>query len=67
MMSLIRSRAPSLLLFGAIQTTMWTWVYTRYQQPSLIDGPLPSHIPQGFVGRARFQQQAPFASGYATN
>ena len=25
--------AQSLLLFGTIQTVMWSWVYTRYQQP----------------------------------
>ncbi|KAH9938572.1 uncharacterized protein B0H18DRAFT_1112711 [Fomitopsis serialis] len=67
MMSLIRSRAPTLILFGSIQTAMWSWVYMRWQQPSEIKGPLPSHIPKGFMGRARFRQQhAPFASGYAT-
>lgn len=55
MMNLIAARKPSLILFGSIQTVMWTLVWRQWQQPSLIEGPLPSHIPKGHIGRSRFQ------------
>ncbi|KZT71590.1 hypothetical protein DAEQUDRAFT_724126 [Daedalea quercina L-15889] len=67
MMSLIRARAPTLILFGSLQTAMWSWVYMRWQQPSLIQGPLPTHIPKGHIGQARFHQpRASLPSSYAT-
>ncbi|OCH96435.1 hypothetical protein OBBRIDRAFT_718243, partial [Obba rivulosa] len=49
------SRTQSLILFGAIETAMWTYVWAQWRQPSLITGPLPSHIPKGNWGRFRFQ------------
>ncbi|KAH9947100.1 hypothetical protein B0H21DRAFT_363377 [Amylocystis lapponica] len=51
----------SLILFGTLQTAMWTWVWSRWRAPSLITGPLPSHIPKGRFGRSRFQVQPAYA------
>ncbi|KAI0937203.1 hypothetical protein AcW1_001247 [Taiwanofungus camphoratus] len=64
MMTLVAARAPSLILWTSLQTAMWSWVWYRWQQPSLVTGPLPSHIPKGHIGKARFQQ-AGHAYAYA--
>ncbi|KAH9937373.1 uncharacterized protein B0H18DRAFT_1113218 [Fomitopsis serialis] len=65
MMSLIANRAPSLILFGGIQTVMWTWVWSQQETSRLISGPLHSAIPKGYVGQARFQRHARGTYAYA--
>ncbi|RPD65137.1 hypothetical protein L226DRAFT_564820 [Lentinus tigrinus ALCF2SS1-7] len=51
---LIVSRAPSLILFTTLEAGLAFFVYTQWKKPSLIAGPLPSAIPKGYIGRARF-------------
>ncbi|KAI0699360.1 hypothetical protein C8T65DRAFT_709956 [Cerioporus squamosus] len=52
--ALVVSRAPSLLLFTTLEAGLAFFVYSQWQKPSLIQGPLPSAIPKGYIGRARF-------------
>ncbi|TFY64303.1 hypothetical protein EVJ58_g2727 [Rhodofomes roseus] len=65
MMSLLAHRTPSLLLFGGIQTAMWTWVWSQQETSKLVSGPLPSAIPKGHIGQARFQRHAHGTYAYA--
>ncbi|KAI0672150.1 hypothetical protein C8Q78DRAFT_729152 [Trametes maxima] len=52
---LVISRAPSLLLFGTLEAGLAYFVYRQWQKPSMITGALPSAIPKGYIGRARFE------------
>ncbi|KAI0778740.1 hypothetical protein BD413DRAFT_609310 [Trametes elegans] len=52
---LVISRAPSLALFATIEAGFAYFVWSQYQKPSTISGPLPSAIPKGYIGKARFQ------------
>ncbi|KAI0673695.1 hypothetical protein C8Q78DRAFT_968255 [Trametes maxima] len=52
---LVISRAPSLALFTAIETGFAFFVWSQWQKPSMITGPLPSAIPKGYIGKARFE------------
>ncbi|KAI0334374.1 hypothetical protein GY45DRAFT_1242905 [Cubamyces sp. BRFM 1775] len=52
---LVISRAPSLVLFGTIEAALASFVWYQWQKPSIITGPLPSAIPKGYIGKARFQ------------
>ncbi|EJF67194.1 hypothetical protein DICSQDRAFT_165026 [Dichomitus squalens LYAD-421 SS1] len=51
---LVVSRAPSILLFTTLEAGLAFFVYSQWKKPSLISGPLPSAIPKGYIGRARF-------------
>ncbi|KAH9913327.1 uncharacterized protein BXZ73DRAFT_106975 [Epithele typhae] len=54
MMSLIAARAPSLILWTSLETGLAVFVYSQWQKPSIVTGPLPSAIPKGYFGRSRF-------------
>ncbi|KAI9068694.1 hypothetical protein FKP32DRAFT_124855 [Trametes sanguinea] len=53
---LIISRAPSLALWGTLEAGLAYFVWSQWQQPSTITGPLPSAIPKGYIGKARFER-----------
>ncbi|KAI8995286.1 hypothetical protein BD414DRAFT_409490 [Trametes punicea] len=53
--SLVVSRAPSLMLFGTIEAGLAYFVWSQWRKPSTITGPLPSAIPKGYFGKARFE------------
>ncbi|PIL31427.1 hypothetical protein GSI_06128 [Ganoderma sinense ZZ0214-1] len=52
----IVARAPSLILFTTIETGLALFVYSQWQKPSLITGPLPKAIPKGYIGHARYEK-----------
>ncbi|EIW63956.1 uncharacterized protein TRAVEDRAFT_41381 [Trametes versicolor FP-101664 SS1] len=52
---LVISRAPSLALFGTLEAGLGYFVYSQWKKPSMITGPLPTAIPKGYIGKARFQ------------
>ncbi|KZT08540.1 uncharacterized protein LAESUDRAFT_723408 [Laetiporus sulphureus 93-53] len=52
---LVASRAPSLIIFVGAQTALWTWVASRTNVESVVKNAPPSHIPKGYIGKARFQ------------
>ncbi|OBZ78962.1 hypothetical protein A0H81_01485 [Grifola frondosa] len=57
--SLIAARIPSLTLWGTLETGLAIFLWSQYRQPSTITGPLPSAIPKGYIGKARFQPHEP--------
>ncbi|KAI0828945.1 hypothetical protein BC628DRAFT_1417327 [Trametes gibbosa] len=59
---LVISRAPSLALFGTIEAGLGYFLYTQWKKPNMINGPLPSAIPKGYIGKARFQPHGPAQS-----
>ncbi|KAI0086486.1 hypothetical protein BDY19DRAFT_995781 [Irpex rosettiformis] len=54
MMSLIRARVPSLVVFAGIQSALWGYVYSQWREPSEFNVPLKSAIPKGAIGRHRY-------------
>ncbi|KAI0801892.1 hypothetical protein BC629DRAFT_1591559 [Irpex lacteus] len=59
MMSLIRARIPSLIVFTGIQSALWGFVYSQWREPSEFNAPLKSAIPKGFIGRRRYHLDLP--------
>ncbi|KAI0756335.1 hypothetical protein C8Q80DRAFT_1264404 [Daedaleopsis nitida] len=53
--ALVVARAPSIALFTTLEAGLAYFVYSQWKKPSMINGPLPTAIPQGYVGRARFE------------
>ncbi|KII93179.1 hypothetical protein PLICRDRAFT_35365 [Plicaturopsis crispa FD-325 SS-3] len=53
MLNLIRSRVPSILLFGTVESTLLYTIWSSRKAPTAIKGPLPSHIPHAsfYFGR----------------
>ncbi|KAI0714982.1 hypothetical protein C8Q76DRAFT_795790 [Earliella scabrosa] len=53
--ALVVSRAPSIILFSTLEAGLAFFVYSQWKKPSMIEGPLPSAIPKGYIGSWRFQ------------
>ncbi|GBE77619.1 hypothetical protein SCP_0104990 [Sparassis crispa] len=58
------ARAPALIIWTGLQAALLTFMWSQYRQPSLIQGPLPSHIPKAHLvsRQARFQAQPAHAA-----